>query len=58
MLIAQSRVIAQKSAMLVPVRIIVDGIATSAFDASCIRLHEACHDKIDSRSACRRGYND
>jgi hypothetical protein len=58
MLIAQSRAIAQKSAMLVPVRMIVDGIVTSAFDASCIRLQEACHDKIGPRFVCRRGYND
>jgi len=44
--------------MLVPVRMIMDGIATSAFDASCIRLQDPCHDKIDPRFVCRRGYND
>jgi hypothetical protein len=53
MRIAQSRAIAHKSAVFVPVRMIVDEIVTGAFDASCIRLQEACHDKIDPRFVSR-----
>ena len=37
---------------------IVDGIVTNASDVSCTRPQEACHDKIDPRSVCRRGYDD